>query len=136
METFDINAILEYYNPNVEELSKMLFPHTKFPKQAFSRVVKGESQLNTEQIANLATYLGIVVSDLFKVSNWKGSSEDNCLTFTKGQYKVKLNYKGTYLIIYKGTTPIHKELTCTGPMTVESFINYINNLIKNNNGRN
>jgi hypothetical protein len=138
METFDIHRIIKSYNLEKGELSKILFPKTKFPKHAFSRILKGEALLDSKQITDLAAYIGITVKDLFSVSKseWKGTSEDGHLVFCKENYKVKLAYKGSYLTLYKGSEAIYEEIVGTKSMSLEEFITHIDNLILNNNGRN
>ena len=73
MEKFNIQKIIEHYSPNTEELGRVLFPYIKYPKQAFDRVLKGEANLDSHQIELLASYLGVFVSDLFSLNDWKGS---------------------------------------------------------------
>lgn len=129
MEKFNINKIIERYKLDTCELAKVLFPYIKYPKQAFDRVLRGETNLDTAQVENLASYIGVMVYDLYKIGDWRGTSEDSCLTFVKGEYKAKLNYKGAYLTLYKGEQVIKQEISCAANMTVSEFINYINNLI-------
>lgn len=133
METFDITKIIEHYAPNIEELSKLLFPHVKYPVCAFDRVLKGETNLDTAQVCILAKYLGVLVSDLFNTAfDWKGSYDHThkCLTFVKGTYRVNLNYDGTFVTIYRDGKVI-KQVVKSGAqeMTLTDFIQYINNLI-------
>ena len=68
----------------------------------------------------------------FVADEWKGSSEDGHIVFLKGEYKVKLNYNGAALSIYKGTQLIHNELVL-GTMSVAEFIDHINKVINNQN---
>lgn len=133
MEQFNLPKIIECYSPNVEELSKILFPHVKYPKQAFDRVLKGEANLDSAQIESLATYLGVFVADLFSVANWKGNwdMQDKCLTFVKGPYRVNLNYRGSFITVYKDHKLINQQIKAhADSMSVEDFIQYINTLIK------
>ncbi len=138
MEQFNINKVIEYYNLNTEDLAKALFPNVKYPKLAFDRVLKGEANLDIIQIERLASYIGVLVSDLFSANTWKSSSEDGCLVMLKGEYKVKLNYNGVYVSIYKNNNLISQNLSSVpATMTVLEFINYIDNFIKNyENGNN
>jgi hypothetical protein len=133
MEKFEISKIIERYNPDVDELGQVLFPHVKYPKQAFDRVLRGEANLDSEQIELLASYLGIFVYELFSIDEWKGSwsTECKCLTFIKGLYRVNLNYGGSFITVYKDNKVVHQEVKCnTESMSLEDFIKYINNLIK------
>ena len=130
-QKFNINRVIEHYNLNHEEVAKALFPHVKYQKLALDRVLKGEATLDTTQLEALAKLAGIFVHDLFFVGDdWKGSSEDGCLVFLKGDYKVKLNYNGVFISIYKGTDLIHQELSLVN-MSVAEFISYINKVINN-----
>lgn len=137
MEQFNINNIIEHYKLNAEDLAKVLFPAVKYPKQAFDRVLKGETNLDIVQVERLASHLGVLVTDLFSANTWKASSEDRCLVMLKGEYKVKLNYNGVYMSIYKNNSLISQNLSNVPSMTVQEFINYIDNFIKNyENGNN
>lgn len=137
MEKFDINTVIECYNLNVEDLAKVLFPNVKYPKQAFDRILKNEACLDIEQVQALASYLGVMVHELFTVDTWKATSEDTCLTFLKGNFKVKLNYNNTFLTMYRGNEQVHSEIINNIGLSMTDFINHINNLIKKfNNGSN
>lgn len=132
MEQFNICNVIEYYKLNTEDLAKVLFPTVKYPKQAFDRVLKGEADLNVIQLERLANHIGVLITDLFSANTWKGLSEDGCLTMLKGEYKVKLNYKGVYVSIYnKNNEPIYQKLSNVPDMTINEFINYLDNFIKN-----
>ena len=133
MEKFNIQKIIEHYSPNTEELGRVLFPYIKYPKQAFDRVLKGEANLDSHQIELLASYLGVFVSDLFSLDDWKGNwyNEHKCLTFIKGLYKVNLNYGCSFITVYQDGKMIHQEIKShADSMSLTDFIQYINNLIK------
>ena len=130
MEQFNINSVIEHYKLNTEDLAKVLFPAVKYPKQAFDRVLKGETDLDIKQIETLASHIGVLVTDLFSAGTWKGSSEDGCLTMLKGDYKVKLNYKGVFVSIYKNNNLIEQKISNVPDMTMHEFINYLDNFIK------
>lgn len=137
MEQFNIGNVIEHYKLNTEDLAKVLFPTVKYPKQAFDRVLKGETDLDIKQIETLASHIGVLVTDLFSANTWKGSSEDGCLTMLKGDYKVKLNYKGVFVSIYKNNNLIEQKISNVPDMTMHEFINYLDNFIKSyENGSN
>lgn len=131
MEQFNINNVIEHYKLNTEDLAKTLFPAVKYPKQAFDRILKGEANLDIAQVERLANYIGVLVIDLFSVNTWKGFAEDGCLTLQKGQYKAKLNYNGVYLSIYKDNVLIEQKISNVPSMTVQEFIDFLDNIIKN-----
>lgn len=131
MDKFNINKIIEYYGPNVDELGCVLFPRIKYPKQAFDRVLKGETNLDSAQIELLAKYLGVFVADLFSVDDWHGKwdNEHKCLSVVRGPYKINLNYGGAFITVYKNNKMIHQEIKCdVDSMSLSDFIKYINNL--------
>ncbi len=130
-QQFNINEIIERYKLDKEELAKVLFPAVKYPKQAFDRVLKSETNLDTEQLERLAGHIGVLVSDLFAVNTWKGTTENGCLTMIKGEYKVKLNYKGVYISVYKGEQLIHQKLSNVPGMVMSEFVDYLDNIINN-----
>ena len=137
MEQFNINSVIEHYKLNTEDLAKVLFPTVKYPKQAFDRVLRGETDLDIKQIETLASYIGVLVTDLFSAGTWKGSTEDGCLTMLKGDYKVKLNYNGVFVSIYKNNNLIEQKISNVPDMTMSEFINYLDNFIKSyENGSN
>lgn len=134
---FDINKIIAYYKLDPQDLAKVLFPFVKYQKQALERIIRGEAELNVTQIEKLASYIGVLVTDLFSIDTWKSATEDNCLTMLKGDYKVKLNYNGVYVSIYKNNELIYQELANMPSMTINEFIDFLNNFIKNyENGSN
>lgn len=129
-QKFDINKIIEHYKLNVDEVAEVLFPNVRYKQSALKRVLTGEAALDTNQLQKLADLAGVVISDLFMFEDWKGSQEGGCITFVKGEFKVKLNYNGVYLTLYKGSKVIKQELTAANSLSINSFINHINNLIK------
>lgn len=123
-QKFNLAKVLEHYKLDREEVEQALFPHVRYRKQALDRVLKGEGQLTVEQLQTLAKLSGVFIQDLFSLDEWKGGKEDDCLTFIKGEFKVKLNYKGVYLSIYKGADLVRQEITSPA-RTIQEFLEYI-----------
>ena len=128
-QKFDLQKIIDHYGLNKEDLEDVMFPHVRYKKQAVTRVLKGEGQVTVEQAENIANFIGVCVSDLFNVNTWKGITEDKCLTFNKVPYKVKLNYRGVFLSLYKDNNLIYQEVL-TPSFSIEEFLKYIDTLIK------
>lgn len=129
MEQFNISKVIEKYKPDIDILAKLMFPNVKYPKQAFDRVLKGEAQLNSKQLEDLASYLGILVVDLFASTSWKSFNEDGCMCFSKGEYKAKLNYKGVYMTLYKNNEVIEQRVANIPDMKVQEFIEFLDEII-------
>ena len=130
INNFDISEIIRRYELDADKVAEVLYPLAKYPKQAFARVLRGESRLDVVQISRLADYIGVVVPELFDLEHWTSKTEDGCLIFTKGVFKAKLNYKGVYLTLYKGDEVILQNVANVPGMTVKEFIDYLNNFIK------
>lgn len=130
-QSFDITKIIEHYKLNTDEVAEALFPHVRYKTLALNRVLKGEAYLDTQQIEKLAALAGVFIHDLFTFDEWRGTREDNCITFVKGEYKVKLNYNGVYMTLMKGSKIITQELSNPKNISIQDFISHINELIKN-----
>lgn len=130
-QRFNINNVMEYYKLGTEETAKVLFPACKYPKLALDRIIKGEANLDTEQLEKLAEHIGVLVTDLFSAGTWKGASENGCLILLKGDYKVKLNYKAVYISIYKDNALIYQKFSNVPEMTLNELIKFLDNFIKN-----
>lgn len=130
-QSFNIKKIIEHYKLDTNEVAEALFPHVRYKTLALNRVLKEEAYLDTQQVEKLASLAGVFVQDLFTFDEWKGGQEDKCITFVKGEYKVKLNYNGVYMTLTKGPQIIAQELMCTKNISINDFISHINELIKN-----
>ena len=130
-QSFDLQKVIDYFGLNKEELERVLFPHQMYKKQALNRVLEGKSQINVEQLEKLAEYIGIFVSDLFSLNTWKGSADGNGLIFTKGEYKVKVNYNGSFISVYKGENLKYQQVSALQNYSISEFIEHIDSLILN-----
>lgn len=128
MKQFDINSIVKDFNLDKDEIAKVLFPDAKYPKLAFNRIVKGEASLSVEQLEILASHLGIMPASLLTMNSWRDATEDGFLTFEKGLFKVKLNYNGAFLSVYKDNKLVEQMITGAS-MSIDKFIELIDDLI-------
>lgn len=130
MEKFDVNKIIEQYGIDVHDLAKHLFPNVKYPSLAFGRVLKGEANLDIEQVSILAKYIGITMADLVANVSWRSGFENGFMTLTKGDYKVEFNPNIAIIKIYKQEQLVDNVIADTSHLSFEEFINKIDNLIK------
>lgn len=131
MQQFNLKSILEEHNVDTQDIAKELFPRVKYPKEAFNRVLRGEANLDTDQVQVLAAYVGVMPADLFSLDSWKGSTEDGLLTLVKGEYKVKINYKGSFITIFKNASEIKQEVISSNTISLIELIKHIDKLITN-----
>lgn len=134
--TFDINSVIQHFGlgpgENINSLAKTLFPNAKYPRQALDRVLRGEGELDIKQVETLASYLGVLLTDLFRFEDWKAISECDIIVLSKGEYTAKLNYKGVFLSIYKNSDLVEQLITNPLNMTVQDLIDLLNNRINLN----
>lgn len=130
MTQFNIVDIIKAYSLDQDELAKVLFPVAKYPKQAFSRILKGEASLSVEQLETLAGYIGVLPSQLFTLGTWKDASENGILAFKKGPFLAKLNHGNTFLSLYKDGKLLTYGFIDKG-IALSDFIEYLDNLISN-----
>lgn len=128
---FNLNEIIKNHGIDTNELASILFPSVKYQKLALDRILKGEASLSVVQLEKLASYLGVLPSSLFTNDNWIDVTEDEYLTLAKGQFKVKLNYNGSFLTLYKNNEVIDTKVVNISALSVNDFIDYINELITN-----
>lgn len=128
MSQFNINGIIRDYSLDVDELAKVLFPFTKYPKQAFARILKGEASLSVEQIELLAAHIGVLTSQLFALDTWKDASENGMLAFKKGVFLAKLNHGNSFLTLYKNGEVVEQGF-CDNSISLKEFTEYLDNLI-------
>jgi hypothetical protein len=135
--TINLSELVARYDLDTEALAKVLFPTVKYPKHALARILKGEAFLDTVQLGALATYIGVPTAELLSDDFWKGCTEDGCLIFTKGEYKVKLNYNNVFLSIYRNGELCLQEICSAPSMSISEFTQYLDKQIKNlENGSN
>lgn len=123
-QTFNLQKIIDYYDLDRNEVEKALFPHIRYQKQALDNALTGQRAISVEQLQALADLAGVFIQDLFAIDTWKGFREDNCLTFVKGEFKVKINYNGTYLTLLKDNKIVLQEMA-SQDRTLEEFLKHI-----------
>lgn len=137
MNKFDINTVIAYYKLNLDDIAPVLFPRAKYPKQALLRITKGEASISIEQLEMLASYIGVLTTELLGVDSWKGIAEDNRIVLLKGQYRITFNYEESLIDVFKDGKFVTQFLAPIRLMTVNQFITELNNQIKNyENGNN
>lgn len=128
MKYFNLNNIITAYSLDTDKLAKALFPSAKYPKLALDRILKGEASLSVDQLEKLATFIGVMPSELFGLDTWKDASENGLLMFKKGAFLVKLNHSYTFLTLYKNDIFVTHGFIDKG-ISVSDFIKYLDDLI-------
>lgn len=131
LQQFNIEDIIKHHSLDIDELAKMLFPYVKYPRQAFDRVLKHETDLDVNQLHILANFIGVFVSDLFSVNSWKGGSENGLMTLVNGDYKAVVSETRAFVTLYKNDEVLGTYITNIDVVTISQFINIINKMIEN-----
>lgn len=128
---FDIKKVIEDYNIDITKLATVLYPLAKYKKQAFDRVLRGESFLDVNQLYKLAEYLSINVSDLFKDKNTVVFSDTKILY---GELSAVFDVSKKMIFFYNGNELIEKSITDTKFVTIDELIEKFNTLKTTNHG--
>lgn len=94
MQTLDLKRIAETANLKASYLGAHLFPANKGQAHAVRRVMRGESLLNSEQIAKLSELLNVPIGLLFDDAAWHMSvpaGRQNIINFRAYDYFAELN---------------------------------------------
>lgn len=129
LEQFSLQKLVTEFNLNPAELAKILFPHVKYPILAFNRVLSGEASLDTDQLQNLASFLGMFVSELFNVEGWKSKSQPGQLFFMKDKYNAICHVTTGVISLFCEGDIVDTYIMSPGLTSVSEFINSINKQI-------
>ena len=131
----DINllAIMERNDLDRIELGKELFPGTKYPSIAITRIIDKKALLNSEQLAKLAHLLGVTVDDLYSSGGWKNKpSKTGDIIFESGNYRAELDTETWITKVYHKDSLFHESIIHNGHTPINEYLENINNLILNN----
>ena len=128
--TIDVEKIIEHYNLDIDKVAEALFPNIRYKKLALNRILNGEATIDLNQIQALSNMIGVMPQDLYMINDWKGLFENKCIVLTQDNYKVKLNYNGAFLSLYKDEHLVYQEVNASNK-SLEELINYIDKLILN-----
>lgn len=133
IEVLNIDKVLTQYGiENTDELARWLFPTARYPEIAFRRVLKGETTLDSYQIAAVAHHLQVPISDLFTVedTDWHATRKDKRLVFYKQDYKITVGGEAFAMQICKGKDLIYDHVGSISLMTIQDFLKLCDEKIK------
>ena len=130
MKNFDLNKIIEAHQLDEKKVAERLFPTAKYPLLALNRIRKGESFLDTKQLAILENLTGLSLADMLgQADKWSASAKEGILLFTKRDYIAKVS-SSFHVDLYKGDKRITSFLIQADSISVENFINMLNSKIE------
>lgn len=131
----DLQNIIDLNDLDKKKLASELFPDAKFPIPAMSRILSGESLMNSEQLSKLAHMLDVSVDDLYSTGGWKmkGNKADNShvITFSASNYRAELDTKTWITKIYHKGSLFHESVIIDGKCPINEYLQTINTLILN-----
>lgn len=130
MKTIDINNIIESKGLDQTDLAKELFPGAKHPKMALQRIIKGEAQLDSEQIVRLSIYTGIPIGELFGQRDWKAKTKEGVHTFESEDYRAELDTNTWISKVWKKDELIHEVVIHDQHISLSNYFSILNNVIK------
>lgn len=131
MKTIDINNIIESKGLDQNDLAKELFPGAKHPKMALQRIIKGEAQLDSDQIVRLSIYTGIAIGELFGERDWKAQTKEGVHTFESEDYRAELDTNTWISKVWKKDELIHEVVIHDRHISISNYFTLLNNVISN-----
>lgn len=128
----NVAAIIEQYGLNKVTLASELFPDNKYASMALTRVIKGETFLNSEQLSLLANKLGVSVDSLYSDKKWEIQSDKaGILKFENDEFTAELDTQTWITKVYKKGSLMHETVLHNGSLALSEYLEKLNNLINN-----
>lgn len=119
----NLSEFLSRKGLSVKEVAAQLFPGNKYPDMALSRVLRGESKLDVDQLGKLAAMAGTSVLDVLKGSgDWTSILEQDRFTFTSGEYRAVLDRTKWMTYIYHNGSLFHEEHLLSPSITLKDYL--------------
>lgn len=102
--SFNLKDVIEHFRLDKIAIRTLLFPNNEHPDRALNRVLSGKMQLDANQLAILANYIGVSVNDLYNSGSWRHvkSDQNDRIVFMRGDIVANLDISdGSTLLINK-----------------------------------
>lgn len=124
----DLKRIVNLYDIDLKFLAEKLFPKNTHKKAALNRILQGKSRLDSQQIATLASLIGVPIDVLYDRQSWSTSSvSKGVLHFSLGDYTAKLNRFTWTTTILKNGEPVVEEIMHPDYMTLSDYFSILDN---------
>lgn len=127
--TVNLEALIEGSGLSRHEIACRLFPNNKYPEASLTRVLKGESFLDTSQIVTLSKMLDISISDIFSGS-WNGKIENGLHILTTGEYKAILDIEKKQTRLFHKDTLVYETLLHSTTIPLNKYLAMLNEQIE------
>lgn len=133
MKTIALAEIIKEKDLDIDMLSKQLFPSVKYPRHALTRVMRGEGQLDAEQISKLSAITNIPIEELFTVEGWKTKgSKEGIFEFTLGEYSAIVDLPNSKTVIMHSGSSFHEEIIHDKSISLSKYLKHLTQVINKN----
>jgi len=133
MQTLDLKKIMITANLKASYVGAHLFPNNVDPAHAVRRVTRGETFLNSEQVAKLSELLNVPIGLLFDDASWHMSVEAgrrDIINFRTYDYFAELNTETmTTIISRNGLLFFEKVVTHEKGIGLTDYLSQLTDLI-------
>ena len=132
MNTFNLQKIIDQYGLNANDLAPELFPENKYPMIAITRVLKGEAQLNADQVSKLSAITSIPVEHLYSGAKYDMTSpSEGIIRIEADDYKAELDQTTWITKIYHKGKLFHDSVIHNGAQPLSQYLHTLDTLILN-----
>lgn len=133
MQNIDLKKILKTANVKASFVGPHLFPGHKDPGGAVRRVMRGESLLNSEQVAKLSELLNVPIGMLFEDASWYMSAppgRKHVVNFRAYNYFAELDTKTMKTTLSKnGLLFFEKVITHERGIGLTDYLSQLTDLV-------
>lgn len=135
MVYLNLQAIIDNYYLDKDILALLLFPENKFPKTALYRITTNEAFLTSEQVYELADFLGVTIDELYKFGGaYKEmpTNKKDIVIFKKWEYSININTRTGIATIYNAKKPVtYLKVLTSKTITLEELFSTVDDYILN-----
>ena len=125
----NLEALIEDSGLSRQEIACRLFPNNKYPEAALTRVLKGESFLDSLQIIKLSEMLDMSVSEIFH-RTWEGKMENGLHILTRGDYKAILHVDKKQTRLFHKDTLMFETILHSTSIPLSEYLALLNEQIE------
>jgi hypothetical protein len=128
----NLKKLIEIRNLDKKELSKVLFPKSKHPMSALSRMASGKSSMNEEQLYRLSMFTGLSIDALYYDSmQWKQTAQNGLLRFTLDDYSAIYSPQTGITKIYHLESLLATHVLSSPNQPLSDYLTEINRIVIN-----
>ena len=128
----DLIKILDDTGLDTSTVAGRLFPNNGYPMAALTRILKGESFLDSQQLLTLSELTGVEICDMF-TNSWRGKAQKNQIILTRGSYKAIINLEENTARLFDNDSLFYETILFSPSIRLRVFIKELDNVFENQN---